>query len=138
MSRILAAELANPVDPKSAGRLAAALSVLVDNAAAATLLNFVSATHDRPEVIAIAEGVAGDGAHALWLREISALHGQAIRLASLIDGQDPDGWRDVTRRVFFDQTEARWTVQLHVTKNDGTPVFVSDSTPSVCCAWHST
>ena len=54
-----------------------------------------------------------------WLRRLIALYGSAIREANTISNANPNSWRVVNRRAFFDAVTSAWGVSLEIVKYSG-------------------
>lgn len=54
-----------------------------------------------------------------WLRRLIALYGSAIREAKATSNANPNSWRVVNRRAFFDTVTSTWGVSLEIVKYSG-------------------
>lgn len=131
LSRALAVHLEQPTAPSTAERLIMCVQSLTDIATPSPLLTFVSRVWEDPSLLGGLEALGAEPAFLLWIRELSAAHSRAIRLARLVDGQSPEGWVDVSRAVFYEEVEARWMVQINVTRIDGAVVSITDEVQSM-------
>lgn len=124
--RAIGVQLQASVLPTTAARLVTSVRSLTDPEVPSLLLSFVSRCWEDSTLLEDFEQCRPDPDVSLWVRELIATYGQPIRIANLVDGQDLDGWREVTRTVYYDETESRWMVGLRVTKNDGSTITLTD------------
>jgi len=61
-----------------------------------------------------------------WLRRLIALYGSKIREANAIFNANPNAWRVVNRRAFFDAVTHTWGVSLEMEKYDGDRLTLDD------------
>ncbi len=64
-----------------------------------------------------------------YLRGLMALYSAGLKEAYEVFGQNPQGWRNVNRRIYYDHLAEMWRVTFEIIKFDGERVYL-DETPT--------
>lgn len=61
-----------------------------------------------------------------WLRRLIALYGSVMQEANAVSNANPDSWRVVNRRAFFDAVTGNWGVSLEIVKYNGERITLDE------------
>lgn len=62
----------------------------------------------------------------IWLRRLIALYSSKVQEANAIFGANPNAWRVINRRAFFDTVTLSWGVSLEIEKYNGDQLILDE------------
>ncbi|HET89129.1 MAG TPA: hypothetical protein ENN99_00080 [Chloroflexi bacterium] len=127
IDRIIRQHLETSATPDTWGRILNGLNVYAGEELATFILTCLLRANDA-DFLALVEKHTGDDAWS-YLRGLLALYSTALGEAYTVFGENPQGWKTVNRRVFYDYLTEAWHTSFEIIKYNG-DVFYLNETPS--------
>ena len=126
--RIVEERLRGGVNTETGGMLFNSLVLYAGEDVANFLLMLLARGVDDPELLAQVESHL-DGEVRASVRTLLALYGSAVKEAYLLGGENPNGWRDIKRQVYYDLMSSQWRITFEIIKrNRERTVYEEDPT----------
>ncbi len=87
---------------------------------------------DEAEYLPLVEKHVGPEAWS-YLRGLLAMYGAGLKEAYAIAAENPQAWRTVNRRMFYDEMTQQWQATFEIVKYNGERVYLEE-TPSTAIA----
>jgi hypothetical protein len=120
-----------PIDETSVGRIYDAVYTLIgDESATNFLLLLMSRATREPELLdALRERT--DDETVAWLRWLTAMYGEPLRRARLLEVEEPFGWLAVNRWVTKNYITNALKIRIEIVRNVGDRVEIIDSPTNI-------
>ena len=127
IDRTIRQHIQNGVKLESWGRILSGLTVYAGEDLATFVLTVLLRSEDT-EFLALIEAYAPPEVWS-YLRGLMALYSDELREVYAIFGENPQGWRTINRRVYFDHLTDTWRANFELIKFNGDR-FHLDETPT--------
>jgi hypothetical protein len=128
VDRIIREHLGGGVDLETWGHVLNGLTTYAGENVANFVLVLLLRSDDA-EFLALVEKHVGEEVWS-YLRSLMALYSDDLREAYAVFGENPQGWRIVNRRVYYDHLTETWHTAFEIVRFDGKQIYLDESPTS--------